>query len=115
MLSLNLVLPLLVTAASLALLASGWLLLSSRPGRTVLPPVRYALRETGWRLDRLLRPRAAGREPQASRASAASGRRRHSAGTLPACCWPRWPWPRCSCSPSAGSCCWPSLHAARST
>jgi hypothetical protein len=82
-LSLNLVLPVLVAAAGLALLASGWLLLSSRPGRSVLPPVRYALRETGWRLDRLLRPRAPG-PAHASRASAASGRRRHSAGA-PAC------------------------------
>ncbi|MBO9717874.1 MAG: hypothetical protein J7507_13970 [Pseudoxanthomonas sp.] len=82
-LSLNLVLPLLVAAAGLALLASGWLLLSSRPGRAVLPPVRYALRETGWRLDRLLRPRAPG-QAHASRASAASGRRWYSAGA-PAC------------------------------
>ncbi|AKC87871.1 hypothetical protein [Pseudoxanthomonas suwonensis] len=80
-LSLNVVLPLLVAASGLALAASGWLLLSSRPGRTVLPPVRYALRETGWALDRMLRRRGSGREEQAARLPA-PGRRRHSTGAL---------------------------------
>ncbi len=59
-LALNLVLPVLVAAAALALFSSLWLLLSSRPGRTILPPLRYALRETGWSLDRRLRPHAYG-------------------------------------------------------
>lgn len=80
-LSLNLVLPVLVAASGLALVASLWLLLSSRPGRTVLPPVRYALRETGWGLDRMLRRPVAGRDGQAPRLPA-PGRRRHSVGAL---------------------------------
>ncbi|GAB3505734.1 hypothetical protein GCM10027400_02480 [Pseudoxanthomonas daejeonensis] len=78
-LSLNLVLPMLVAASSLALIASLWLMLSSRPGRTVLPPVRYALRETGWRLDRLLR---GGTEGHASRLASAAGRPAYSAPSL---------------------------------
>ncbi|WP_372014068.1 hypothetical protein [Pseudoxanthomonas sp. 10H] len=81
-LSLNLVLPMLVAAAALALLASGWLLLSSRPGRSILPPVRYALREGGWRLDRALRPGNVPSGGQPTRASARLGRRRHSASAL---------------------------------
>ena len=81
-LALNLVLPALAAGAALALVSSLWLLLSSRPGRTILPPVRYALRETGWRLDRILRgPRETPTE-HASRASAEHGRRAHSAPPL---------------------------------
>jgi len=81
-LSLNLVLPALVAGAALALIASGWLLLSSRPGRAVLPPVRYALRETGWRLDRMLRRPVAEQGGHVSRAAPSLGRRLHSASPL---------------------------------
>lgn len=78
-LSLNLVLPILVAAASLALVASLWLMLSSRPGRTMLPPVRYALRETGWRLDRMLR---GGPDGHGSRLASTDGRPGYSAAAL---------------------------------
>lgn len=53
-LSANFLVPIMWAASALLLAASVWMAYSSRPGRTILPPLRHALRETEWLMRRLL-------------------------------------------------------------
>lgn len=44
----SLLLPFALLLGVVLLICAAWLWCSSRPGRTILPPLRYAIRELGW-------------------------------------------------------------------
>lgn len=69
-LTVDFLVPLILAVAAMLVFASAWLWRSSRPGRTILPPVRHAMREMEWWSQRIShlhghqRPRHARRKPR---------------------------------------------------
>lgn len=64
-LSANFLVPIMCSLSALLLASSLWMWRSSRPGRTILPPLRHALREAEWWLQKAAA--ALRREPWPSR------------------------------------------------
>lgn len=76
LLGFNALIPLGLVASALMVLASAWLWFSSRPGRTILPLLQHAMRETGWWLSQRMHHENAPREYERNRQGQAERRRR---------------------------------------